>query len=29
MTPVQIHIENIGAAYMAEQVVTNERTKHI
>jgi hypothetical protein len=29
MTPVQTHIHNIGAAYMAEQVVTNKRTKHM
>jgi len=29
ITPVQTHIDNIGADYMAEQVVTNKRTKHI
>ena len=29
ITPVQTHIDNIGAAYMAEQVVTNKKTKHI
>jgi hypothetical protein len=29
MTPVQTHIYKIGAAYMAEQVSTNKRTKHI
>ena len=29
ITPVQTHIDNIGAAYMAEQIVTNKRTKHI
>jgi len=29
ITPVQTHVDNIGAAYMAEQVVTNKRTKHI
>jgi hypothetical protein len=29
ITPVQTHIDNIGAADMAEQVVTNKKTKHI
>jgi hypothetical protein len=29
LTPVETLIDNIGAAYMAEQVVTNKKTKHI
>ena len=29
ITPVQTRIDNIGAAYMAEQVVTNKNTKRI
>jgi len=29
ITPVQTHIDNKGAAYMAEQAVINKRTKHI
>lgn len=29
VTPVRTRIDNIGAGYMAEQSVTNKRTKHI
>jgi hypothetical protein len=29
VTPVRSYIDNIGAGYMAEQSVTNKRTKHI
>jgi hypothetical protein len=29
VTPIRSRVDNIGAGYMAEQSVTNKRTKHI